>query len=79
MRTLSLTVISLGFAMGASAALASPDESRPTCDEKPTLRDCVKVEDPDATAPAPSVYRKNKPVHPIARPKPAAGGAKGGW
>jgi len=70
------TVILLGFAMGASAALASPDKSRPTCDEKPGLRDCVKVEDPDASAPAPSVYRKKKPAHPIAGPKPAAGAAK---
>jgi len=76
MKTSLLTVILLGFAMGASAALASPDKSRPTCDEKPELRDCVKVEDPNASAPAPSVYRQQKPTHPIARPLPAAGAAK---
>jgi hypothetical protein len=76
MKASLLTVILLGFSMGAGAVLASPDRSRPTCDEKPTLRDCVKVEDPDASAPAPSVYRQKKPAHPIARPKPAAGAAK---
>jgi hypothetical protein len=70
-----LTVILLGFAMGANAVLASSAKSRPTCDEKPTLRDCVKVEDPNASAPAPSVYRQTKPAQPIARPLPAAGGA----
>jgi hypothetical protein len=76
MKTLLLTVILLGFAMGASAPLASSDKSKPTCDEKPTLRDCVKVEDPNASAPAPSVYRQQKPAQPIARPLPAAGAAK---
>jgi len=76
MKTSLLTVILLGFAMGASAALASPDKSKPTCDEKPTLRDCVKVEDPNASAPAPSIYRQKKPQHPIAGPMPAAGAAK---
>ena len=49
----------------------SADSHRPTCAEKPGLRDCVKVKDPDAQAPAPSVYRQKKPAHPIARPQPA--------
>ena len=42
--------------------------------EEPERRDCVKVEDPDAEPPKPSVNRKPKPHHPIARPLPAAGG-----
>lgn len=75
MKTRVLSICVLGLALTASVALAAADKSRPTCEEEPGLRDCVKVEDPDASAPAPSVYRQKKPVHPIARP--AAGGAKG--
>jgi len=75
MKTQLVTVMLLVFAMGTGAVLASSAKSRPTCAEKPTLRDCVKVEDPNASAPAPSVYRQQKPAQPIARPLPAAGGA----
>ena len=57
-------------AVFAAAGIAA-DSKRPTCDERPDLRDCVKVEDPDAQPPAPSVYRQKKPQHPIARPQPA--------
>lgn len=53
------------------------DESKPTCDEAPERRDCVKVEDPDAEPPKPSVNRTTKPHHPVARPHPATGGHKG--
>ena len=63
----------LGLAF--NTASASSGTSRPTCVEKPEQRDCVKVEDPDATSPKPSVYRQKKPTHPIAKPRPAKGGA----
>jgi len=75
MKTRVLSICVLGLALTVSADLAAAEKSRPTCEEEPGLRDCVKVEDPDASAPAPSVYRQKKPVHPIARP--ASGGATG--
>ena len=58
------------LALAFIAAGVSADSHRPTCEEEPGLRDCVKVEDPDAQAPVPSVYRQKKPEHPIARPQP---------
>ena len=60
------------FAMAGVAA----DSKRPTCDQRPDLRDCVKVEDPEAQPPAPSLYRQKKPQHPIARPQPAPAKAR---
>lgn len=56
-------------------ASVTADSKRPTCEEEPGLRDCVKVEDPDAQPPAPSVYRQKKPTHPIAKPAPASAGS----
>jgi hypothetical protein len=46
----------------------------PTCEERPTRRDCVKVEDPDATPPRHTVNNnKKKPVQlPVAKPRPKA-------
>ena len=71
-----LRISLLCLAMGTLSTAALSDSSKPTCDDKPELRDCVKVEDPDATAPAPSVYRKPKPPGAAPRPLPASGGAK---
>lgn len=68
-RSIGLVAILL-TAVFATAGV-SADSKRPTCDQRPDLRDCVKVEDPDAQPPAPSVYRQKKPQHPIARPQPA--------
>jgi len=44
----------------------------PTCNEEPTRRDCVKVEDPDATPPKHTVNQnKKKPVQlPVVKPRP---------
>ena len=66
----------LGLVIAVASTAALSDSHRPTCDEKPEVRDCVKVEDPDAQAPAASVHRKPKPPGPTAKPLPAAGGAK---
>jgi len=54
---------------------AMADIKRPTCDEEPTRRDCVKVEDPDAVPPRHTVNQnKKKPVQaPVAKPRPKAG------
>jgi hypothetical protein len=68
-RSIGLVAVML-TAVFATAGVAA-DAKRPTCDQRPDLRDCVKVEDPDAQPPAPSVYRQKKPAHPIARPQPA--------
>ena len=62
------------MAVFAAAGIAA-DSKRPTCDERPDLRDCVKVEDPDAQPPAPSVYRQKKPAPPVAKPTPAPAGS----
>jgi hypothetical protein len=44
----------------------------PTCEERPTRRDCVKVEDPDAVPPRHTVNQnKKKPVQlPVVKPRP---------
>ncbi len=56
---------------------ASATDHRPTCKDRPELRDCVKVEDPDAAPPKPSVYRNPaKPGGPVARPLPAGPGPR---
>jgi len=54
---------------------AMADIKKPTCDEEPTRRDCVKVEDPDAVTPRHTVdQNKKKPVQlPVAKPRPKAG------
>ncbi len=69
--------VGVGLCTLCAVAGVSADAHRPGCDEKPGLRDCVKVEDPEAKAPAPSVYRQKKPEHPIARPQPAPAAPKG--
>ena len=66
-RTLTIVVLSL------TAGIALAASPKPTCDEAPERRDCIKVEDPNAVPPKPTVNR-NKPTHPIARPLPATGG-----
>jgi hypothetical protein len=62
------------MAVFAGAGVAA-DSKRPTCDERPDLRNCVKVEDPHAQPPAPSVYRQKKPALPVAKPAPAPAGS----
>ena len=74
MKKRNIFLLCLG--LGMISITVQSDSSKPTCDERPELRDCVKVEDPDAQPPAASVHRKPKPVGPVARPLPAAGGAK---
>ena len=66
-----LVVILLGLATLEAKADITP----PTCDEEPTRRDCVKVEDPDATPPRHTVdQNKIKPVQlPGVKPRPKAG------
>lgn len=76
MKTRALCKGLLGLVISVASTAALSDSHRPTCDEKPEVRDCVKVEDPDAQAPAASVHRKPKPPGPTARPLPAAGGPK---
>ena len=52
------------------------DIKRPTCDEEPTRRDCIKVEDPDAVPPRHTVNQNpnnKKPVQLPAKPRPKAG------
>ncbi len=53
---------------------AMADIKKPTCDEEPTRRDCVKVEDPDAVPPRHTVdQNKKKPVQlPVVKPRPKA-------
>ena len=71
MNRLRMEGIVAALTLAMIAAGVAADSHRPTCDEEPGLRDCVKVEDPDAKPPAPSVYRQKKPEHPIAGPQPA--------
>lgn len=71
-----LRISLLCLAMGTLSTAALSDSSKPTCGDQPELRDCVKVEDPDAAAPSPSVHRKPKPPGAAPRPLPAPGGAK---
>jgi len=55
---------------------AMADIKRPTCDEEPTRRDCVKVEDTnaDTTVINNNSNKKKKPVQrPVAKPRPKAG------
>lgn len=54
---------------------AMADIKKPTCDEEPTRRDCVKVEDPDAVAPRHTVKQnpnQKKPVQLPAKSRPKA-------
>ena len=74
MRTGPLRLALVCLAAAGIFHAAHADESKPTCTEEPLRRDCVKVEDPDAAPPKPSVHRRPKPQHPIARPMPSAGG-----
>ena len=76
MKTELLSICLLCLALGANTVLASSKSSRPSCDEEPGLRDCVKVEDPDAKPPKPNVNRKKQPAGPAVKPLPATGGAK---
>ena len=76
MKAKKLSIFLFCLATGTVSTTALSDSSKPTCDERPELRDCVKVEDPDAQPPAASVYRKPKPVGPTAKPLPATGGTK---
>jgi hypothetical protein len=49
------------------------DIKRPTCEEEPTRRDCIKVEDPDAVPPRHTVKQNpnnKKPVQLPAKPRP---------
>jgi len=57
--------ISILFSVDAAS------NAKPTCEETPERRDCVKVEDPDAKPPKPSVYRNPKPPGPSVQPLPA--------
>lgn len=68
----------LCLTMVLSAVTALADSSKPTCDEKPGARDCVRLEDPNATPPRPTVDQK-KPVQlPVVRPLPSGGAGTGG-
>lgn len=58
------TIIFFGF-----TSLVVADITPPTCEERPTRRDCVKVEDPNATPPKHTI-KQNKPQQPIVKPKP---------
>ena len=73
MRSGNLLLGFAGLSMLAVSATGVADNHRPTCKERPELRDCVKVEDPDAEPPKPSVYRTPKPPGaPVARPATGA-------
>ena len=61
-----LLVISLGLTTFLSVANSSP----PTCEEEPTRRDCIKVEDPNATPPKQTVNKKDKQLKPKPKPRP---------
>lgn len=76
MKAKKLSILLFCLGLGATSITVGSDSSKPSCDERPELRDCVKVEDPNAQPPAASVHRKPKPVGPVARPLPAAGAAK---
>jgi hypothetical protein len=55
---------------------AMADIKKPTCDEEPTRRDCVKVEDSDAesTVINNNYNNKKKPVQrPVTKPRPKSG------
>ena len=70
-------LLCLAIAMLPATLLAK--SPKPTCEEEPTRRDCIKVEDPHAT-PSKQTVNGKKPVQlPVVRPMPAAGqGAAGG-
>ena len=62
------TIMFFGF----TSLVAVADITPPTCDEEPTRRNCVKVEDPNATPPRHTVNQnKKKPVQlPLVKPRP---------
>ena len=62
----ALLVISLGLTAFLSVANSAP----PTCEEEPTRRDCIKVEDPNATPPKHTVNKKDKQLKPKPKPRP---------
>jgi len=61
-----LIIVSLGLTSFLSVANSSP----PTCEEEPTERHCIKVEDPNATPPKQIVEQERKQVKPNQKPKP---------
>jgi len=65
-------LIVIFLSLATSKAMA--DIERPTCDEESSRRDCIKVEDPNATPPRHTVNQnKKKPVQlPVVKPRPKA-------
>jgi len=68
----------LFFVISLAATTVLADSHRPTCDEKPSLRDCVRVENPNAPPPKQIVREKGQPNHPTVTPLPAPGPGTGG-
>jgi hypothetical protein len=69
----SLKKMTMGLVIAVT--LLSPyvvaETPKPTCEEEPSRRDCVKVEDPNASPPKQTV-NQNKPERlPVAKPAPA--------
>lgn len=78
MLTRFIVVVSSLLMTLALSSVAFASGSKPSCEEAPERRDCIKVEDPDARPPKQTVNRKHKPpgaapVQPLPRPKPKPG------
>ena len=72
-----MKLVTMILLISLAPAIALADSSKPTCEEEPTRRECMNVEDPSATPPKQTV-KQDEPSRLLARPLPATGQGKEG-